>query len=580
MLNSIRSRLTASYVLLVVLTVSLLGTFLIQSLDSYQVREAENQLKAHARVFSHYAELSFLGNALAQRFGQDVEANVQILDINGVVVGDSRPPDERSLGETIGGELVDQALSAGVASQVDFENGSRVLHVAGPLSVQGEVVGLVYFTSSLDDLDDALRVTKNFILLGALVSLALALILGTFLAGGITRPLAEVTAVSRQLASGDFSPRLKPRPPSEVQELSLAFNYLTERLAATMKAIEEEQQKLATVLSSMDDILLAVDQTGTVVLANPACAAVLATPVSELIGHPIPSALQGTELEQVLVTVSKEAATKLVEVTLPGRETVYRAQVTPWRSLEGQEGAVAVLRDISDLKRLAESRLEFLANVSHELRTPLTSIKGFAVTLEDELPPGSNARRYAEVIEQETDRLSRLVADIMDLSKMDAREVTLDLKTLDLTDLIVQVVEQLLPRVAGKVELSCQLPSALPKVLCHPDQIRQVLLNLIDNAIKYTPAGGRILVNAWAEKNWVNVAVEDTGVGIPSDDLPRLFERFYRVDKARSRSLGGTGLGLAIVKGIISQHGGTVSVSSELGKGTKIAFSLPLIKPS
>ena len=580
MLNTIRSRLTASYVLLIVLTVSLLGTFLLQSIDNYQVREAKNQLKAHARVFSYYAELSFLGNALAEKFGQDVDADVQILDINGVVVGDSRPSEERSLGEIVRSDLVDRALEDNLVSQVDFENGVRVLHVAAPLSVQNQVVGLVYFTSSLAHLDRALDVTKRFIVLGALASLVAAIILGSLLARGITRPLAEMTAVSRKLAGGDFSPRLKPGRPSEVRELSLAFNYLTEQLAATMKAIEEEQQKLATVMSSMNDVLMAVDQSGTVMLANPACAAVLHTPASQLVGRPIPGVLQGTPLERVLLTVSEEAVPKLVEVTLVDPNVVYRAQVTPWRSSQGLEGAVAVLRDISDLKRLEQSRLQFLATVSHELRTPLTSIKGFAVTLQDELPTDSSGRRYARIIEQETDRLSRLVADIMDLSKVDAREVTLDLKALDLTGLIVQVVEQLLPRTAGEVQLGCRLPSTLPEVLCDPDQIQQVLLNLIDNAIKYTPIGGNIVVSAWADADLVHVAVADSGTGIPAADLPLLFDRFYRVDKARSRNLGGTGLGLAIVKHIISQHGGTVDAVSECGQGSTFTFSLPTIRLS
>lgn len=581
MFNSIRSRLIVSYVVLVVLTVSLLGTFLVQSIDNYQIRKAEAQLKAHARVLSHYAELSFLGNALAERFGQDVDARVQILDANGVVVGDSCPPEERSLGETIGGQLVKSSLAGEVVSEIEYANDSRALHVMAPLTAQGQVVGLVYLTSSLVDLDAALGVTKNLILLGTLVSLAMALVLGSLLARGITRPLAEVTAVSRKLASGDFSPRLDPRPPTEVKELSLAFNYLTERLSATMKAIEEEQQKLSTVLASMEDILLAVAQNGTVVLANPACAAVLGVSASELVGQPLPQFLQGTELAQVLEAVCQQSTAYRVEVTLPGQNTIYRAQVTPWRSFQGQEGAVAVLRDISDLKRLAETRLEFLANVSHELRTPLTSIKGFAVTLEDELPAGSAARRYAEIIEQETDRLSRLVADVLDLSKTDAKEITMDLRVLDLTGLIVQVVEQLLPRAAtGQVKLSSELPPSLPAVLCDPDQIQQVLLNLIDNALKYTPAGGQVLVQAWAEEAEVKVAVKDTGVGIPAADLPQVFDRFYRVDKARSRALGGTGLGLAIVKDIISEHGGTVSVDSEIGKGSQFVFSLPRIKPS
>ena len=256
MLRSIRGRLTISYVALVILTVSLLGTFLVQSLNYYQIREVKAQLKAHARVFSHYAELSFLGNALAQRFGQDVNAKVWILDAQGVVVGDSRLPQERTLGEIVSGPLVEQALGGEISSELGWQDGSRVLYVAAPLTAQGQVVGLVHLTSSLADLDAALRVTKNFIILGGALALILALLLGTLLAGNITKPLAEVTAVSRQLAQGDFSPRLTPRPPTEVEELSVAFNYLTERLAATMRSIKDEQLKLYTVLSSIEDLLL------------------------------------------------------------------------------------------------------------------------------------------------------------------------------------------------------------------------------------------------------------------------------------------------------------------------------------
>lgn len=576
MLRTIRGRLTLSYAVLLFFTVTLMGTFLLESLDRYYLKESQAQLTAHARVFSHYAELSFLGNALARRFGQDVAARVQILDASGTVVGDSRWPEERVMGQTIGGALVERALKGEVASEVVRAGGSRVLHVAAPLKVQGSTVGLVYLSSSLAALDQTLAVTRSLILLGALAALAVALVAGSFLARSITRPLAAVTGVARRLASGDFSPRLTPQPPAEVEELSRAFNYLTERLSTTLATIEAEQQKLSTVLASMGDLLLAVDQGGTVVLVNPALARTLGRKEEELIGAPLPAAVEESGLGRVLRAGLSSAWPQVVEVTLPGQSAVYRAQVTPWQSGPGETGVVAVLRDITDLKRLEAARLEFLANVSHELRTPLTSIKGFAVTLQDDLPPDSDAARYARVIEQETDRLSRLVADIMDLSKIDAREISLDLRALDLTGLISQVVEQLLPRAeAAGLKLSADLPATLPRVLCDPDRIQQVLLNLLDNAIKYTPAGGNVWVKAWAEEKRVGVRVRDTGVGIPAADLPHIFERFYRVDKARSRALGGTGLGLAIVQAIVSEHSGEVEVKSEPGKGSEFTVYFP-----
>ncbi|HHV58678.1 MAG TPA: cell wall metabolism sensor histidine kinase WalK [Firmicutes bacterium] len=576
MLRTIRGRLTLSYAVLLFVTVSLLGTFLLESLNRYYLKESRAKLEAHARVFSHYAELSFLGNALARRFSQDVDARVQILDVNGTVVGDSRWPEERAMGQTIGGPLVERALAGEVVSQVARAGGSRVLYVAAPLRVQGGTVGLVYLSSSLAAADETLAVARNLILLSALAALAVALVAGSFLARSITRPLAAVTAVARRLASGDFSPRLTPQPPAEVEELSRAFNYLTERLSATLKAIEAEQQKLTTVLAGMGDLLLAVDRSSRVVLVNPALARTLGRKEEELIGAPLPAAVEESGLGRVLSAGLTSAWPQVAEVTLPGQSAVYRAQVTPWQGGPGGTGVVAVLRDITDLKRLEAARLEFLANVSHELRTPLTSIKGFAVTLQDDLPPDSDAARYARVIEQETDRLSRLVADIMDLSKIDAREISLDLKALDLTGLISQVVEQLLPRAeSAGLKLGTELPAALPRVLCDPDRIQQVLLNLLDNAIKYTPAGGRVEVKAWAEEKRVCVSVRDTGVGIPAADLPHIFERFYRVDKARSRALGGTGLGLAIVQAIVAEHGGEVKVRSEPGAGSEFTIRLP-----
>jgi two-component system phosphate regulon sensor histidine kinase PhoR len=579
MFRSIKWRLTLTYLILILLSLAIMGAFLLHAMERYYVREIEENLMAHARVFSHYAQLTFLGNDLAQQFGRDMDARVQILDDGGRVVGDSLWPDV-AIGEPLVRPGVKEALAGEVVSSREQAGpgGERLLCVAAPLRSGTEIIGAVYLTSSLARVDRTLGAVRNFLIFGISLALGVSLLVGFYLAGTVTGPIGEITRAAKEVARGEYDWKLKPRGRDEVAQLAETFNYLTGRLKATIDAISGERKKLAAVLTSMGDGLVAVDDRGMGILLNPAAEKMFGARAETVIGVPLGERINHPRLWNLFQEVLERGIPLVDELETPqDPESLYRVQVSPVWSAKGEiTGAVAVLRDISDLRRLEQMRLQFLSNVSHELRTPLTSIKGFAVTLADELPPGIPARRYVEVIEKETDRLTRLVDDLLSLSRMDALEITMELVSLNPEKLITGCVAQLMPRAqrAG-IALKTEINQELPRILCDPDRMKQVLINLLDNALKYTPRGGSVTVRAWADQEHLCLAVRDTGIGIPAQDLPHIFDRFYRVDKARSRALGGTGLGLSIVKWLVEQHDGTITVSSIPGEGTEFVIRLP-----
>ena len=579
MFNSIKWRLTITYIILIVLSLSVTGLFLVEAMDRYFVSDTEETLTAHARVFTHYAELTFLGNDLAQKFGRDVDARVQILDERGIVVGDSLWP-EVPIGEPLGGQEVERALRGQIVSRRDATSpeGERLLHVAAPLRTEDGIIGAVYLTTGLARIDNTLDIVRNFLFLGMSVALVVSMMVGFYLAGTVTGPIREITGAANQMAAGDFDLQIKPRGKDELAQLAKTFNYLTGRLKITISEISGERKKLTAVMTSMGDALLAVDSRGEGLLLNPAAESLFGVKTADVIGRPLREKLNNPRLWALFREVLEDAAPLIDEIEIGGDgEAIYKVQVSPIFEDNGEEtGAVAVLRDITDLRRLERMRLQFLSNVSHELRTPLTSIKGFAVTLADEVPAETPARRYAEIIEQETDRLSRLVEDLLNLSSMDTLEITMERVSVNPGNLVQSCTEQLMPRAqrAG-VFLQVLLEPDLPRILCDPDRIKQIIINLLDNAIKFTPRDGEITVKAWSDNEYFNVTVADTGIGIPDEEIPHIFDRFYRVNKQYSRAVGGTGLGLSIAKVLAEQHGGSITAVSKQGQGTKFHLRLP-----
>jgi two-component system phosphate regulon sensor histidine kinase PhoR len=407
----------------------------------------------------------------------------------------------------------------------------------------------------------------------------ISMILAILLVQRVTHPLDEFTRVVQQLAGGNWSVRLNHRDQDELGEVALYLNSFSDKVRGTLAALEESKSRLETIVANMESGVLLVNSDGQVVLFNPAAEEILGVADKNILGKSQVEALHNYSLSSLITEVFAEGEVRCAEIYLfYPQERILEVTAAPVLGERSKKsGVVVVLYDITETRGLERMRAEFMANVSHELKTPVTSIKGFAETLLDgALYNHRSAEEFVNIINDEANRLSRLVNDILELSRIEFQEVKPQLMPLDLTLRIKEIVDVMEPRFLKKgLSLKAIVPSHPVIVSADAHMIHQSVENLLDNSLKYTPEGGQVTITLLSEPEEAVVIVEDDGNGVPEEDLDRVFERFYRVDKTRSRKLGGTGLGLAIVKHIVSAHGGRVWAESELGRGSSFYISLP-----
>jgi len=404
--------------------------------------------------------------------------------------------------------------------------------------------------------------------------------IGRLLARQITKPLEEITAVARGLAQGQRGRRVNAPSRDEIADLGHAVNQMAEDLEAQLTEISEDRARLQAVLSSMAEGVLVVDQECKILLMNAAIERMFLLEASDVLGRPLIEVLRHRQLHQLVQRVLESGTDQSEEVVMSiPEERVFSVQASV--SEKGGVAAVLVFHDVSNLKRLERIRKDFVANVSHELRTPLTSIKGYIEALIDGAKDDpQKCAEFLGIIQKHSDQLNALLADLLQLSTIESGQYQWQRGIVLIPEMIDKAVHLLQPQARKKgQEISTGLAEGVGTLTGDADKLIQVLINLIDNAIKYTPNGGRIRVEARQREDAVEIAVSDSGIGIPAKEIPRIFERFYRVDRARSREMSGTGLGLSIVKHIIEAHGGKVSVESQVGKGSRFVVTLPKQSP-
>ena len=438
------------------------------------------------------------------------------------------------------------------------------------------IVALLIFYGLFD-----LYVANRLNLAGALtVIIPFSIGLAWFLWKRVIKPLEDVNSAAREMARGNLDKELHIYTDDEFGELARSINDMARQLKNTIEEITEARNQAGAILDSIADGVIAVNKSGEVLFINPVIEKVFGIDQKTSQGKNILGVIRNYDVERLLEKALRTEKPVSQEIRLIYPEPkVFYVNATPLQGHGRQKGgAVVLFNDITQRKRLEDMRTEFVANVSHELRTPLTSIRGFLETLlEGKIEDQATVRRFLEIINRETARLTRLIDDLLNLSKIEERQVVHRWQAVQLLDTVNRAVVMFQAQAEEQgLELVTELPAELPVVRGDPDMLAQVLINLLDNAIKFTPAGGRIIVRASANEENVRVDVEDTGIGIPPENLPRIFERFYRVEKSRSRELGGIGVGLAIVKHIIRAHGGKTGVESVVGKGSKFTFTLPI----
>lgn len=577
------------YILLVLVAMEIIGVQLVRRLQSYYETDFRTALETQANLLAGFAGRYFSGEQpegylgdLVDDFRLQTGAEIVVVDASGMVLADTGET-QGQLGKRLGRPELTRALAGVVGSEVrrDSETGARTMYLAVPVRRDAQVVGAVGLSSSLAEVDFTLNEIKGILLKATAFALLATVFLGFALARTITQPIQEVTRQAGAIAAGEFGQPVTVRSEDEIGQLAAAFNYLRERLRETLREISSEKEKVEAVLANLSDGVLALDPAGCIVHINPAARSLLHLRQAgeAVLGRPWEEVFPDLGLEKELARAQSGSP---VTIRLQGEKTggrILKVHLAPFKSGENQAGVVLALQDISEQEQLESLRREFVANVSHELRTPLTTIKSYVETLLDSegtLEPGTG-RRFLEVVNAEVDRMTRLVRDLLQLAQLDAGRVRWDKRPLDLARVVDDVVERFRVQAErGKLTLTVVAAKALPPVCADRDRIEQVLGNLIGNALKFTPPGGKIELHLTQEGQMVRTAVRDTGVGIPLEDQPRIFERFYRVDKARSRALGGTGLGLSIARQIVEAHGGEMVLRSTPGEGTEVAFTLPV----
>jgi two-component system phosphate regulon sensor histidine kinase PhoR len=394
----------------------------------------------------------------------------------------------------------------------------------------------------------------------------------------IPRILREIDAWARSFAGGDFSRRISLSARDEMEELADPLNDMSERVQSKMEEFIADKSRLEAVFLSMFDGVMIIDHKGAILLMNQTLKEFLSVD-QDVVGKKPLEVVRNIEIQEIadnVLNLNNRFESREITVLLEEEKTLL-VHATPVFKENQIDGAVLVFHDITQLRQLEKVRKDFVANVSHELRTPVSTIQGYAETLlEGALEDKEHAREFLRIIHDDAGRLAQLIQDLLDLSQIESGKLSLTFESCALEPVVDKVLAGLKHQAqARSIHLTKKIPARLPKIRIDAMRISQVLFNLVDNAIKYNNAGGSVTVSARETDHGIEVSVVDTGIGIPPEDLPRIFERFYRVDKARSRELGGTGLGLSIVKHIIQAHQAEITVDSQPGHGSTFRFTLP-----
>jgi two-component system phosphate regulon sensor histidine kinase PhoR len=474
----------------------------------------------------------------------------------------------------------------GYDTRVSLTEGKRLVYAARAMEVDGKIVGYLRLSAPTTEIDSAIQRLWTITLVGLFLALVIAALIGYRLGFRWTKMLSDINYAAEQIMRMNFNVKVNVPIKDEIGHLGLTINTIAENFHRQMGRILESERQLSNVVDNMVSGVLLLDQEGKFVLMNRTAENMLGFRFDELRGKLFFDSHQQTEF-LALVAEAYDRETTMQEELLfyYPRESMMNVNIVPmYQQSNKPVGMLIVLTDVTDIRRLEKMRSEFVANVSHELKTPIAAIKGFSETLlSGALQDPSTSEAFLKIIFDESNRLDRLVMDILDLSKMESKRIPLFFAPIQLRGFVNAVFELVQAEAdSRKITLSNAVEEGF-YLEADEDRLRQILLNLIANGIHYSPGGEKVMVQAELYKNiedgkdWVRITVEDTGLGIPKKDLPRIFERFYRVDKARSRVSGGTGLGLSIVKHLVELHHGQISVQSSLGVGSKFIVDLPLV---
>ncbi|EAG3215037.1 cell wall metabolism sensor histidine kinase WalK [Listeria monocytogenes] len=593
--QSVQFKLVIMYLLLIIVAMQVIGAYFVRELEGQLEKNFQDSITNSITLLDYNAREEIIKNSdNSVKLQNDIREllvdysrassnliEVRIVDDKGKILGTSNLNNQGIVGQKSNDPLVKRTLSLGTTSEDkiykdESNKNNRVWVNISSIKNKGQVIGAIYLVADIESVYKQVDDITNIFITGTLIAMIITAVLGILLSRTITKPIIEMKRQAYAMARGNYSRKVKVYGVDEIGELADSFNTLTKRVQEAQAMTEGERRKLSSVLAYMTDGVIATDRRGKVILINTPAEKMLRVKHESANGRSIIDVLDIGDTYQFEDLMEVDGSLTMDRSTLD-KPYVLRANFSVIQRETGfNNGVIAVLHDITDQEKVDQERRDFVSNVSHELRTPLTSMHSYLEALSDGAWEDKEiAPRFLEVTQNETERMIRLVNDLLKLSRMDGGREQLEKSFVNFTDFFNHIIDRFEMMKKETIMFKRHIPREPVIIEIDEDKVMQVLDNIISNANKYSPDGGRISFYLKKFEDEIEVSIADEGLGVPDEDLANVFDRFFRVDKARSREMGGTGLGLAIAREVIEAHGGRIWAERNKTKGTIIKFTLP-----
>ncbi|EAD0062127.1 cell wall metabolism sensor histidine kinase WalK [Listeria monocytogenes] len=593
--QSVQFKLVIMYLLLIIVAMQVIGAYFVRELEGQLEKNFQDSITNSITLLDYNAREEIIKNSdNSVKLQNDIREllvdysrassnliEVRIVDDKGKILGTSNLNNQGIVGQKSNDPLVKRTLSLGTTSEDkiykdESNKNNRVWVNVSSIKNKGQVIGAIYLVADIESVYKQVDDITNIFITGTLIAMIITAVLGILLSRTITKPIIEMKRQAYAMARGNYSRKVKVYGVDEIGELADSFNTLTKRVQEAQAMTEGERRKLSSVLAYMTDGVIATDRRGKVILINTPAEKMLRVKHESANGRSIIDVLDIGDTYQFEDLMEVDGSLTMDRSTLD-KPYVLRANFSVIQRETGfNNGVIAVLHDITDQEKVDQERRDFVSNVSHELRTPLTSMHSYLEALSDGAWEDKEiAPRFIEVTQNETERMIRLVNDLLKLSRMDGGREQLEKSFVNFTDFFNHIIDRFEMMKKETIMFKRHIPREPVIIEIDEDKVMQVLDNIISNANKYSPDGGRISFYLKKFEDEIEVSIADEGLGVPDEDLANVFDRFFRVDKARSREMGGTGLGLAIAREVIEAHGGRIWAERNKTKGTIIKFTLP-----
>ncbi|EAE7521422.1 cell wall metabolism sensor histidine kinase WalK [Listeria monocytogenes] len=593
--QSVQFKLVIMYLLLIIVAMQVIGAYFVRELEGQLEKNFQDSITNSITLLDYNAREEIIKNSdNSVKLQNDIREllvdfsrassnliEVRIVDDKGKILGTSNLNNQGIVGQKSNDTLVKRTLSLGTTSEDkiykdESNKNNRVWVNVSSIKNKGKVIGAIYLVADIESVYKQVDDITNIFITGTLIAMIITAVLGILLSRTITKPIVEMKRQAYAMARGNYSRKVKVYGVDEIGELADSFNTLTKRVQEAQAMTEGERRKLSSVLAYMTDGVIATDRRGKVILINTPAEKMLRVKHESANGRSIIDVLDIGDTYQFEDLMEVDGSLTMDRSTFD-KPYVLRANFSVIQRETGfNNGVIAVLHDITDQEKVDQERRDFVSNVSHELRTPLTSMHSYLEALSDGAWEDKEiAPRFLEVTQNETERMIRLVNDLLKLSRMDGGREQLEKSFVNFTDFFNHIIDRFEMMKKETIMFKRHIPREPVIIEIDEDKVMQVLDNIISNANKYSPDGGRISFYLKKFEDEIEVSIADEGLGVPDEDLANVFDRFFRVDKARSREMGGTGLGLAIAREVIEAHGGRIWAERNKTKGTIIKFTLP-----